>query len=190
VEKRPIQGFLLGQTPKRVETLPSIHIHDGPIRCANNAGISLTPRGNLYGFVMLEVRGNIWTYPADYICITTNGDINKRGEAVMGRGVAYQAAKKHEWMAQYVAYSIKHYGNVVNRIAGIYFLFPVKHHWHEQASLDLIRESTRQLKLYAEMEPDKIFVLPKPGCGNGQLQWHQVKPIVETLPDNIHVIDL
>lgn len=137
---------------------------------------------------MLEVYGDIWTYPADYICLTTNGDINKKGEAVMGRGVALQASQKHDWIKRAVGNLLKTHGNIVIPLHNNYLTFPVKHHWHEKADLLLIYNSALTLRNYA-LATFKIFVLPRPGCGNGGLQWEQVKPIIEfTLPDNVHVI--
>jgi hypothetical protein len=43
-----------------------------------------------------EIVGNIWDYydKGHWIVITTNGIVNKNGEAIMGRGVALEAAKK------------------------------------------------------------------------------------------------
>lgn len=35
---------------------------------------------------MIEVKGNLWTYPAEVRVITTNGFVKKNGEAVMGIG--------------------------------------------------------------------------------------------------------
>lgn len=43
---------------------------------------------------MKECQGNIWTYGADIIVITTNGTVRKDGACVMGRGVAQQALKR------------------------------------------------------------------------------------------------
>ena len=35
--------------------------------------------------------GDLWSYPADYRVVTTNGIIKKDGEAVMGAGVGLLA---------------------------------------------------------------------------------------------------
>ena len=42
---------------------------------------------------MKEDIGDIWTYPADEICITTNAVIMKGCEAVMGAGLARNLKK-------------------------------------------------------------------------------------------------
>lgn len=52
---------------------------------------------------MKETFGNIWELakPYDGIVITTNGYVNKRGEAVMGKGIAYQAKQREPEIAPY-----------------------------------------------------------------------------------------
>jgi len=146
---------------------------------------------------MIEVKGNIWDYKkADFICITTNGDVNRKNEAVMGRGVALQAKQRYKHIATILASHITLYGNHVSLIieSEVYnniISFPVKHHWYEKANLDLIRISAIELLvLIKKYNSDIIFVLPKPGCGNGQLKWEEVKSVISFLPDNVHIIDL
>jgi len=62
---------------------------------------------------MKIVYGDIWKYPADVICITTNGDINSRGRAIMGAGIALQAQQKHPWIARRLAYHLMYNGSHV-----------------------------------------------------------------------------
>lgn len=41
---------------------------------------------------MREITGNLWDYyekPGYVVCITTNGVVNAKGRAVMGRGCAF-----------------------------------------------------------------------------------------------------
>ena len=154
---------------------------------------------------MKEVYGDIWDYKADYLLITTNGDINRYGFAVMGRGVAKQASEIDFHIKSILAEKLKLYGNHVcylkiysteetyttGKGCIAWVSFPVKHHWHEKADLDLIKRSAQELTIIIDSESlrDKIFVLPRPGCGNGSLKWEDVKPVIENiLPDNVHVI--
>jgi len=149
---------------------------------------------------MIEVTGNIWRYPADFIVITTNGDINSKSEAVMGRGVALQAATRYPWIKLALARYIRSSGNCLHyilsgdsRIIPPIIAFPVKHHWREKADLELIAQSAKELQIFINMNnvnKELIYVMPKPGCGNGGLSWKEVKPVIEFLPDNVHVIDL
>jgi len=141
---------------------------------------------------MIEKKGNIWYAKATIICITTNGDVKKNGELVMGRGIAHQATTRYPGLAKLFGDEVKMYGNTYCPTpyldeGRLLALFPVKHHWMDPADLNLIRTSTEQLFAQAIAFPHAIFVLPRPGCGNGRLKWEDVKPIVEILPDNVHI---
>lgn len=128
---------------------------------------------------------DLWTQ-GKIICITTNGDVRKDGLAVMGRGVALQATRRIAGIQQALGQSLKTHGNVLR-----YFpekkiiIFPVKHHWNERADLKLIGESCDALHgLCAALDNSICPVyLPKPGCGNGGLDWTDVRPIVKPLVD-------
>jgi hypothetical protein len=90
--------------------------------------------------------------------------------------------------------SIKKHGNVFAALTpradetGTLFAFPVKHNWWEQANLDLIYDSAAALEKLAKSMPEATFVLPRPGCGMGHLEWEDVKDIISFLPDNVKVI--
>lgn len=151
---------------------------------------------------MIEVYGNIWEYHAkdlletysvaDVICITTNGTVKKNGKLVMGRGIARQAACRYPPLPALLGAHVTQHGNTPNifLVFGTrFYTFPVKHNWWEVANLTLIKQSATSLEIIANSNPGYAFVLPRPGCGNGQLEWVDVKPIIEPiLPDNVHVI--
>ena len=142
---------------------------------------------------MKEIKGNLWDFhdKGEWIVITTNGTIKNNGDAVMGRGVANQAAKRYPSLPTLLGDRLRNQGNQL-------FVFdkhkiitlPVKHHWHEIASLLLIKESIRQLAtLDIKLIGIEKVYLPRPGCGNGQLKWEDVKPIVSTLDDRFTVVE-
>lgn len=147
---------------------------------------------------MKEVKGNFWTYPADVKCIPTNGSINSKGLAIMGRGVALQAATKYPGLPKALAYSIECIGNVTTILYGSFltegyslWAFPVKYKWHEQADIDLICRSALQLKnQLLPLSSTAIVLLPRPGCGNGGLNWKDVKPFIADIlyEDRFHII--
>lgn len=147
---------------------------------------------------MKEVYGNLWNYwrkPNHVVCLTTNGFVKKDGNAVMGRGCAAEAVKRLPFLPGTLAKHIQQNGNK----AGYLFLpdstyggiaaFPVKHNWFEKADLLLIAASTLWLHTQATLKPDWIFLLPRPGCGNGQLDYCDVRPLLVDLPNNVWVID-
>jgi hypothetical protein len=141
---------------------------------------------------MKEVRGDLWSYEdrkGFIILIPTNGFIKNDGTGVMGAGVARQAAERYPDLPRLLGESLQRRGNVVSRLTQQFYSFPTKHEWMDDSDLKLIRKSTKRLRAIAEANPNIKYILPKPGTGNGRLAWEKVKPIVETLPDNVFVID-
>ncbi len=140
---------------------------------------------------MIEVFGNLWAYPAHARCITTNGYVRRDGCAVMGRGCAWEAARRYPKLAKYYGTRLKKEGNHVMILmrSPLLLAFPVKHHWSEPADLALIEQSAVQLQAVFELA-GKMIVLPRPGCGNGQRDWdREVKPLIASiLDDRFHVI--
>jgi hypothetical protein len=141
---------------------------------------------------MIEATGDLWTYPADWRVITTNGFVKKNGECVMGRGCAKEAAKKWPELPKALGDHIKKHGNTlgIDEERKLIF-FPVKHNWWEKADVELIKANAVLLHNFFgknRMWLDKTCVMPRPGCGNGGLKWEDVKPLLEVLPDNVTVI--
>lgn len=148
---------------------------------------------------MIEAdRGvDLWSIPADAVVITTNGDVNAAGRAVMGRGCALEAKKRFPGIDLTLAVKLKCYGNHTRilKIVGDpcertfpLIAFPVKHRWHEYADLELIERSTRELVRIADRNGYSTIAMPRPGCGNGKLQWKIVRPIIEDLLDDRFVV--
>ncbi len=143
---------------------------------------------------MKEINDNIWKLwqKGAMIVIPTNGFVKNNGEAVMGRGLAYQASLRFPELPNALGYNIKMYGNKVFIFPQEnLFTFPVKHNWWEEANLQLIESSAIQLQqLINKIElkiPYPIYI-PHVGCGNGKLDWIKVKPIIEKYLDNEKVI--
>ena len=131
---------------------------------------------------MKTSKGNIWTFEADWIVITTNGFVKKNGEAVMGAGVALQAKKKFPKLPTALAEHLGEKGNCVGVFEDFGIItMPVKINWWEKARLDLIKKSCIEM---SSLPFNETFVVPKPGCGNGKLSWQDVKPICEKYLDD------
>lgn len=140
---------------------------------------------------MQEVTGNLWDYPADARVITTNGYVKSNGECVMGRGCAKEATERFLGIAKRLGGFIKQHGNHVFMLkVGPPALvnFPVKHKWDQPADISLIERSAHELVAWADAMRDhgvNKVVLPRPGCGNGRLNWERdVKPVLEKILDD------
>lgn len=143
---------------------------------------------------MLEARGDLWDFHEDgyTICITTNGFVKKNGEAVMGRGCAREATYRYDDIAELLGNWIDMRGNKICWFSDKRIIsFPVKHHWKEEADIELIKASSRDLMDLLDQNPDTKtpIYLPRPGCGNGRLKWSDVKPVLaEVLDDRVIVV--
>jgi len=144
---------------------------------------------------MIEAHGDLWEYPADAYVITTNGAVRKDGAAVMGRGVALQAKQKFPGIDRELGRLLSNYGFncwIVNKDP-IVISFPVKFHWNEKADPLLIMKSLYELwdivtNMLARKE-NMVVAMPRPGCGNGQLKWEDIKPLVSFLDDRFVVVN-
>jgi hypothetical protein len=145
---------------------------------------------------MQEVYGSIWIHfmvANHFVCITTNGTVKKNGDAVMGRGNAKQAAICVPGIPKLLGAYLRQHGNVAGSLQVTnddwpIIVFPVKHNWWEEADRKLILKSCAWLVAEAERNPSNTYHLPRPGCGNGKLDWEKdVRRLVSDLPDNVWV---
>jgi hypothetical protein len=127
------------------------------------------------------------------VCITTNGTVKKDDRAVMGRGNAKQATIMVPEIERYLGEYLNLNGNnagylKLEKLNEQVVIFPVKHNWWEKADRKLIAKSRDWLWTEATNHPQRTFHLPRPGCGNGKLDWDRdVKKLVSDLPDNVWV---
>ncbi len=143
---------------------------------------------------MREEYGNIWDMDGNAICITTNGFVKKNGELVMGRGIAKQASERWPWLPNTLGQLVVKHGNHVHVVEGIsheletIFTFPVKHNWFEIADIELIKRSSDELMNWVELLNYDEVLLPRPGCGNGKLDWEDVESEIEPILDDRIVV--
>ena len=57
--------------------------------------------------------------------------------------------------------------------------FPTKKHWRHPSKLSYIREGMESLAKIIKSKDIKSVAIPPLGCGNGKLNWDEVKPIME-----------
>lgn len=168
---------------------------------------------------MREIRGDLFRQKCDAICITTNGYVNKQGNAVMGRGCAYQASKLWPDIPRKLGNRLKEYGNKTRLIWRTedyrVIAFPVKpafvvcasnsanvvgHMKHSfrkgqnvpgcfaVAETDIIVQSAKQLVVLANTYKLKSVVLPRPGCGAGELEYSDIRDKIKNILDDRFLI--
>jgi len=147
---------------------------------------------------MILQYGNMWSvWPeTDLFLITANSFIKRTGQLVMGAGIARQARDRFPGIDTTLGQAIREtcghlgeYGLLISPRwpAARLGLFQVKYHWNTEALPELIHQSADQLTEWASAHPDCRIDLNFPGIGNGRLSSEQVFPIIEQLPDSVHV---
>lgn len=145
---------------------------------------------------MIEQAGDLWDawVEGHWIAITTNPTRDRYGKLVMGRGCALEAKQRFPDLPKFLGDWCRDNGNVPTaHFKYRLFTFPVKHHWRERADLALIVTSARRLVTFArQLLPlyPKIFPLftVRPGCGNGGLQWPEVRSALAPILNDDFVI--
>jgi len=143
-------------------------------------------------------RGNMWNafHETDAFCITTNSYIRNDGELVMGRGIAKVAKQVFDDLPKALGEKIEGscghlgtYGLMPSNRKEIdkMVAFQVKTHFRNDADLGLIDSSATALSQMAMSYPNRRFDLNFPGIGNGGRNVSEVKPLLEGLPDNVHI---
>lgn len=134
---------------------------------------------------MKEIEGNLWDYLGKgVIAITTNGAVNRKGEASLGRGCARQAAEHLPDLAWRLGTAISEHGNHVSYLGDGIVSFPVEHTPYESPDTRLIARSAMELATLTDQMGWELVVVPRPGCGGGGLEWQDVRPILDRYLDD------
>jgi O-acetyl-ADP-ribose deacetylase (regulator of RNase III) len=141
---------------------------------------------------MIEyIEGNIFDSPAQVIVNTVNT------VGVMGKGLALSFKQRYpDMFERYKAVCEKHQLSI-GKLMLVYepdhwlLLFPTKENWRNPSKLEYIEKGLMKfVQTYAEKNITSI-AFPRLGCGNGELNWDDVKPLMERylkkLPIDIYI---
>jgi len=141
-----------------------------------------------------EIKGDIWESGANAICVTTNGIVKNDGKAVMGAGIAEQAAKRYPPLPDYLGHCLRQLGNHVfifplasnglDLVDPMIVTFPTKNDWKKNSDIELILQSAKELVVIADQHRWKRVALPRAGCGKGGLKWEQIRPLLQQILDD------
>jgi hypothetical protein len=56
--------------------------------------------------------------------------------------------------------------------------------WAAKADLDIIKQSAVRLCKEADRQEWQKIIIPRPGCGAGELDWNEVQPLLQEILDN------
>lgn len=134
---------------------------------------------------MREIVGNIWDFhDRAIIAITTNGQVDRSGRAILGRGCARQALVYFPELPEHLGRLLQESGNHVFDLGRGLVNFPVEETPWSVPDLRLIRRSAAELKALADQQGWSRVIVPRPGCGGGGLAWSEVRAVVEEYFDD------
>jgi len=131
-----------------------------------------------------NATGNLLQADVEALVNTVNCD------GFMGKGIALQF--KQAWPENFDAYAkacrakqvrsgqmfIWETGRMVN--PRYIINFPTKRHWREKALIEDIRSGLRALVADVRQLGIGSIAMPPLGCGNGGLDWRDVRPLIES----------
>lgn len=141
---------------------------------------------------MIEyIQGNIFDSPAQVIVNTVNT------VGVMGKGLALSFKQRYPEMFKKYRTACEKKQLTVGKLMLFYeadhwiLLFPTKENWRNPSKMEYIEKGLiKFVNTYANKNITSI-AFPMLGCGNGELLWDDVKPLMEKylkpLPINIYI---
>ncbi len=137
------------------------------------------------------LEGDIFSTPAQTIVNTVNT------VGVMGKGIALEFKKRYPDMFDNYKIACEKNRLKIGRLMLSYepdhwvLLFPTKEHWRNPSRLEYIEQGLIKFSnIYAESGITSI-AFPKLGCGNGELNWDDVRILMEKylkdLPIDIYI---
>ena len=141
-----------------------------------------------------HATGNLLQTDAEALVNTVNCD------GFMGKGIALQF--KQAWPENFDAYAkacrakevrpghmlVWESGRMVN--PRYIINFPTKRHWREKSRLEDIRDGLRALVVDVQRLGIKSIAVPPLGCGNGGLDWSEVRPLIESAFEELRDVNV
>ena len=68
--------------------------------------------------------------------------------------------------------------------------FPTKKHWRQPSQLEWVRDGLVALRKTIEEKRIRSIAIPALGCGNGGLEWHIVRPLLESALGDLEGVEI
>jgi O-acetyl-ADP-ribose deacetylase (regulator of RNase III) len=144
--------------------------------------------------MMKFLQGNLFDAPTEALVNTVNT------VGVMGKGIALmfkeafpdnfraygEAVKREEVRIGHMFVTENH------ALDGPQWLinFPTKKHWRQPSRLEWIVTGLEDLRRVVEEKGIHSIALPPLGCGNGGLDWSDIRPVIERELGQLHDVDV
>ena len=141
---------------------------------------------------MIEyIEGDIFESPAQVIVNTVNT------VGVMGKGLALAFKKRYPDMFERYKQACDNDALTIGKLMLFYeadhwlLLFPTKKHWRNPSKLEYIEAGLAKFVSSYAVKSITSVAFPRLGCGNGGLNWEEVRPLMERylspLPIDIYI---
>lgn len=130
-----------------------------------------------------EISGNFWTKINEYdaIVCTTNNVIKNNNELVMGAGIAKEFAIRYPFLPVQWGKRITNnqdYYVLITLLSRPHLIaLQTKRNWKDPSPISLVSDSLEILNSIAIVLNWNKILMTKPGCGNGGLDWNEIKQI-------------
>ena len=125
------------------------------------------------------LKGDMLNSPAQVLVNTVNT------VGVMGKGIALQFKNKYPEMFRAYQKMCDEKTLDIGKLCiwkkedKWILLFPTKRHWRNPSKMEYIKEGLDKFQKHANRLGIESIAFPKLGCGNGGLDWEEVRPIME-----------
>ncbi len=141
--------------------------------------------------MLTYIEGDLFCSPAQVLVNTVNT------VGVMGKGIALEFKKRYPEMFETYKKQCDKHNLTIGRLMLWYapdhwiLQFPTKEHWRNPSKLEYIEKGLMAfVRKYADYNITSI-AFPKLGCGNGELNWTDVKAVMEKylkdLPIDVYI---
>ena len=139
-------------------------------------------------------QGNLLDAPSDALVNTVNEDgVMGKGIALMFREAFPESARVYEQAAKRGEVRVGHV--LVTQHKALFgprwiIHFPTKRHWRYPSKLEWVRQGLQDLKRVVPEHGIRSIGLPPLGCGNGGLEWSQVRREIEAALGDLENIEI
>lgn len=137
--------------------------------------------------MLVYIEGDLFHSPAQVLVNTVNT------VGVMGKGIALEFKKRYPDMFDAYKKQCDKHNLVIGKLMLWYaadhwiLQFPTKEHWRNPSKLEYIEKGLMTfVRKYADYNITSV-AFPKLGCGNGELNWPEVKKLMEKYLGNLPI---
>ena len=129
------------------------------------------------GLIELPAGTDVWELHEDgfWVLVPTNTCRKKNGSAVMGAGLARDAALRFPGLAARYGLALEAGQDRLAVPKHRLLLGPTKDDWRQPAKIDLVAELLDGVARWCQSHPGEAVAVPSPGCGNGGLPYPEVR---------------